>query len=144
AYNLAALEYGRELLGPDDLDAAMPRLVRDGCVDFAQCSPTIQRQIVLRCVRDPAAAAEILERNPPLRLAEPTTVSTQAEVIARNRDRITAQYGLEAFGRRLLRVYERLATAPVETVVAAPPRAQVVLDRFLRLERVYPVRFATD
>ncbi|RMG33248.1 MAG: hypothetical protein D6725_16105, partial [Planctomycetota bacterium] len=32
AYNLAALEYGRELLGPDDLDAAMPRLVRDGCV----------------------------------------------------------------------------------------------------------------
>lgn len=144
AYNLAALDYNRELLGPQDLDAAMPHLVRNGCVDFGQCGPAVQRQIVRRCVNAPPAAEAVLEHNPALREIGPRLAESCAALIQENKQRIAEVFGLAQSGRRLLNTYERLMASPIETVIASPAHPEVVLDRFFRLERLHPVRFADD
>ncbi|MFW5845521.1 MAG: hypothetical protein ACOCXJ_04775, partial [Planctomycetota bacterium] len=137
AYRAVLEAYRQALPQADRLAEECSDLLVDGLADFATFTTPLQEEVVARCARDPAAAAQLRQINPPPldRLAE----NTRAGVIVANRRAVEAGYSMRAIGQRLHACYRSLLAAGTGPV-APLPEPQRLLGGFLALDRFAPVR----
>jgi glycosyltransferase involved in cell wall biosynthesis len=105
---------------PEELDQAKEILVQDGRVDFGILDEELQRIVIRHLVECPE------DRN----LMPPFLTKTDQGLIDKNRRIVQENYGVEAYGYRLLDMYEALAnTLPGEV---SPASANHLLGAFLQ------------
>ncbi len=90
---------------------AFDALVSDGAIDFGLLNERLQEPVLRRLAAEPAARAELIERNP--FLADLPATAPRPDVGEANRERILAAYGAEIYRKRLLAVYARVGQGPV-------------------------------
>lgn len=117
--------YGRELRD-DSVDRAFHSTVEGGRIDFGRLDEPLQEEVILRLVEAPSARTEMS----PERLEGPTDLSTTIE---RNEEAVRRQFGLEAYGEHLERIYHQIVQSPRDA--PAPLRVDILLDQFLAPER---------
>lgn len=115
-------DYSREW-NPDYFEQALRALVCEGKVDFGILDESLQRNVIRHLASHPANRARL----------PAFQVSADDALIERNRRIVRERYGLEAYGDRLLHLYEQVAaTEPGELQSA---NAVDLLDRFLQPQR---------
>lgn len=102
---------------------AFHSLVVDGRVDFGILNEAMQRQVIRHLAEHPEDRG----------LLPPFPAAPDAGMIEHNRMIVERQYGIEAYGSRLLQLYEDLAAVSPGKVESAD--AGALLDCFLRPER---------
>jgi glycosyltransferase involved in cell wall biosynthesis len=108
---------------PRDFERAKEVLVHDGKVDFGILDEELQRRIIRHLVECPQERA----------LLPPFRPETDSGLIEKNRVIVSKNYGIEAYGKRLLSIYQALAdTQPGEVSAAS---AAGLLDAFLQPSR---------
>lgn len=128
----SALEaYGRP---PSEagLQKAYDSAVQGDTVDFGHLDVDLQEGVIRRAAASAAAASELF---PPAFSLEPCA----PEITAANRDAVLREFSLEAYGRRLLDTYQRVAASEPGPVEGAGSVA-ALLNAFLAPERFRPIR----
>lgn len=120
--------YGRTT-GQGDLERAMQALVRNGRVDFGRLDEALQEGVIRRL----AGTADPRSELPDASLDVPS-----AKRIEHNRRAVMDNFGLDAYGRRLIKLYHQVLDAPVEPVGTLD--GEVLLDGFLAPERLFLLR----
>jgi len=114
--------YSREW-NPVCFELAVSELVEDGMVDFGILDESLQRNVIRHLSSYPDDRS----------LLPAFEVPADRALIARNKRIVQERYGLEAYGNRLLHLYEQVAsTKPAELQAA---NATDLLDRFLQPRR---------
>lgn len=103
-------------------------LMVDGTVDFGILNEPLQQKVIRHLAEHPADRDQLPEFN----------VAICPELIQHNRQVVKKHYGLEAYGQRLLGIYQRLAASQPGAVSAAD--AAALLEQFLNPERVNLLR----
>jgi len=115
-------DYSREW-NPDYFEQALRALVCEGMVDFGILDESLQRKVIRHLASHPADRARL----------PAFQVSADDALIERNRRIVRERYGLEAYGDRLLHLYEQVAATEPGELQAA--NAVDLLDRFLQPRR---------
>ena len=102
----------------DYLEQALRSLIIDGTVDFGVLDEALQQKVIRHIHSNPASAAALPAFNIP----------SDREIQAHNRQLVLYRYGIEAYGERLLGLYESLANVKPGPVGAAG--ASELLDCF--------------
>lgn len=105
------------------LDQATAAVILEGNVDFGILDETLQRNVIRHLVKHPEDRQQLQ--------AFPSSFND--EQITVNRTIVKEQYGIEAYGRRLLHLYEQLAETNPSDVASAS--ATDLLDCFLQPRR---------
>ncbi len=108
---------------PEYLEQAKAALVVDGKVDFGILDEPLQRNVIRHFVDHPS------DRD----LLPPFSLSPALPLIEHNREIVKERYSLEAYGERLLDIYQQLADTQPGKVTSA--NADALLDEFLQPER---------
>ncbi len=131
AYSALLKEYGRSST-PEDAEQAWRAACVGERVDMGRLSEDFQALAIQRILESPADAAAV---EPQL----PDVTNLPAEKTARNQDAILNTFSLEAYGRRLMSLYEAVAASetgsPLENL-----NAESILDSFLAPERFTMLR----
>ena len=117
--------YGRDI-EEDSVEETLRSAVEGGRIDFGRLDEPLQEEVIRRLAETPSAATEIS----PSRLE---SEAVEVSVIRRNEDVVRQQFGLSAYGDRLLEIYRRIVNSPVDT--PGPLRTDILLDQFLAPER---------
>jgi hypothetical protein len=122
--------YGRSLQA-DDPQRALAAWIVDRHVDIGRLDEPLQESIIRR-VRTSEAARQELR---PASLPDP---GDDRMVIDANRAAVIGQFGLDAYGPRLLDIYAQILASPAEPLETLPGEA--VLEQFLAPERLCLLR----
>lgn len=126
---------------PDDasVEHEVGRLLRSETIDFGVLS-CLQQTCVIRMVqRDQALREQLLELNPRLRIR--TTAEDNSATIAANADVVRSVFSLVASGKRLKQLYGCVMESHVETDIQSLPHPDRILNAFLDVQRLRPLRF---
>ncbi len=108
---------------PDYFEQAKAALVVDGKVDFGILDELLQRNVIRHLTDNPKDQDQL----------PPFSPSPNLPLITHNQQIVRDQYGLEAYGKRLLGIYRQLAATPPSKVSSAD--AGALLDQFLQPPR---------
>jgi len=128
--------YGREVPSRQQLDQILAAKQTDGLVDFADLDEPLQEHVIRKAAGNGMFRDELLELNPLLR----SSSQVDAETIARNKQVIENTYAIEPSGRRLLDIFRALLTADRSEPVSSLTHGTGILDSFLAMTRVRPIR----
>jgi glycosyltransferase involved in cell wall biosynthesis len=104
----------------EELERAKEILIQDDRVDFGILDEELQRKVIRHLKEHPD------DRN----LLPPFHTKTDPDLIETNREIVRSDYGIEAYGQRLLGVYKALANTSPGSVSSAP--AADLLTAFLQ------------
>lgn len=133
----AAARYGCPSLGAAVSRACSAGITRGDGVDFGILSEPFQRQVLDRLIADPAAKPELIARN--VQLGTPGEVAEPGAMIANNRAVVLQHYGLAAYRKRLLGVYDQVMQGPVRQGIDKT----VVLRAFFQPQRLSLLQWGT-
>lgn len=122
--------YGRKP-GRDDPERVLAAWISADCVDFGRLDEELQEIVLRRVVGSPAEARALV----PWSLPDPDRC---AEDIESNRRILREKYGLQAYGRKLMRVYGQLLSSRVSAIGCL--NGEILLDFFLAPERLTLLR----
>ncbi|MEM9659975.1 MAG: hypothetical protein AAF961_16550, partial [Planctomycetota bacterium] len=105
-------------------------------IDFASLPTKLQRQTIERTRGSDSQRERLLRINPRLRLP----ADGASSLVAANAAVVDAQFSLAALGARLAEVYESAFLARADGVALPLERPESILESFLRLDRLHPVR----
>lgn len=108
---------------PEIFEAAKRLLVADGKIDFGILNEELQRNVIRHLAEYPEDRTML----PPLNL------ESNPSRIEHNSRMVETHYGIQAYGERLLGLYEKLVATPIGKVNAAD--ASLLLDTFLKPHR---------
>jgi glycosyltransferase involved in cell wall biosynthesis len=108
---------------PTDFERAKEVLVHEGKVDFGMLDEELQRKVIRHLVECPQDRALLPSFHPEI----------DHDLIKKNRAIVCANYGIEAYGQRLLGIYKALADTDPGEVSAVS--AANLLDAFLQPSR---------
>ncbi|MEA3412965.1 MAG: glycosyltransferase [Pseudomonadota bacterium] len=123
--------YGR-VPGPGDAERALRAWTHGDTIDFGRLDEALQQQAILRIARSDGGRRDVS----PTALALPEPGSG---VVSHNRRIIEETWGIEAYGDRLLGLYEDMLATPASHTPGALDGDRL-LDRFLAPERLYLLR----
>lgn len=125
---------------PSDCGEQLERLLQPGSIDFARLPALCQADIIGHvAAQGEEARDEILALNPGLDLALSLDPAGK-ELIAANAEHVRDAYSPEAIGERLCAIYRRLLEADPCGTVQPPSNGSAILNHFLRLDRLMPIR----
>lgn len=133
----AARAFGRRLT-EDTLNTAFADLTAQNRLDFAMLDETLQRRLVRKLLRESRRLDGLKRLNPFLK--HPGQLPRAGELIAHNAHIIRENYGLEAYGRKLLTIYRRVCSQPVHQHI---DKAKL-LDFFFDLRRLSLLKWGRD
>jgi hypothetical protein len=107
----------------DYLNRALQSMIQTETVDFGILSETLQRKVIRHLVAHPADRA----------LLPKLDEIVSQKTIDHNRKIVQERYNIEAYGKRLLHLYQTLAAVEPSTTTYLP--ATALLDQFLQPER---------
>jgi len=132
--------YNRSEPAASQMHAALDALIVDGTVDFAGLSPRLQQRVI-RLIREEAGRREDLHHgNPWIGRALALTAATAEDAIRQNASVIRTHYSVEACGRNLHKLYRTVVESPRDGPVGPPPFGHRVLNTFLHVARLSPIR----
>jgi hypothetical protein len=111
--------YGRNWKA-EYLAEARAALLADGKVDFGILDEELQRNVIRHLAEHPEDRSQLPPFNP----------NADMKLLDHNRVIVEEQYGVEAYGNRLLELYQQLSSTPVSAVESAD--ADEMLNQFLR------------
>jgi len=139
AYIQTLARFGRRPPAADQFACILDKLTTGGMVDFGALSSAHQHQIVQQ-------VTESANRRQRLRMLNDWIATAlgraelSASAVAHNAAVARATYSLAACGRRLSDLYHNVSASPRTSHVQPVPRAEQILDEFLRPERFHPIR----
>lgn len=123
-----------------DCGDQLERLLQPGSIDFARLPTLCQTEIIgYVAAHGDEAREEMWALNPGLQQALQLEPADQA-LIEANAERVREAYSPEAIGERLCAIYSRLLEAEPCGTVESPSNGTAILDHFLRLDRMMPIR----
>ncbi|MEN1680905.1 MAG: glycosyltransferase family 4 protein [Planctomycetota bacterium] len=126
---------------PGDTAAQLETLLGGDSIDFASLTTACQAQAINKAADNPShALAELVAINDGLSETALFDGEGQAELIAPNAERVHQAYSPAAIGSRLSEIYGRVMADAPGKAPTPPPAGDFILDHFLRLDRLRPVR----
>jgi hypothetical protein len=142
------------VLADFDLDATRARsrealahlddLMSDRHLDFAYLEVAQQEQIITSIRKDAGRRAALIEANPWLDAALGWRPEEYAPLVESNARVIDRVYSLSAAGPRLRDLYHSLLDTPAERAPFPKIDGDTILNAFLDIRRLYPLRMEDD
>lgn len=121
-------QYGIPLI-PDALETAWSRIIEGGRIDFPYLHPQIARRFIQKCRESYPLRERLMELNPFLQtFIQRMRTEERQDVIDRNRVRVLHAYSRERYRERLLSVYNKVLTIPVQHSIDKEHLLQSFLD----------------
>jgi hypothetical protein len=99
--------------------------------------------LIERVVEDRVDGERLLAANPRLAVAIEIDEELQAETIARNAEHVRQRYSLKAAGGQLVKIYQAILAGETGDNRAALPHGQAILQSFLDVRRLHPIRLTS-
>ena len=109
-------------------------------IDFGRLSGQQQQQVIRKVHTEVAAAGAVRQLNPWIEGALMANRDSASDVIQRNAMAVQDGFSLEVSGRRLHSLYQLIRRSPVEDHTFGLQRDDSILDSFLDLTRLQPIR----
>jgi len=122
-----------------EIESATARLAAEGTIDFAMLPAAMQADVIRQVAGDSAAAETLLALNPSIRRGLCGTPCGPPSIAA-NRAAVEAGYSHAATGRHLAGVHRWVKDSRVDTTMSELTSPQTVLDSFLDIHRLNPIR----
>ena len=85
----------------------------------------------------------VLDANPKLKQTFRIDPDTTAEMIEKYAGIVREKFSVQSAGRQLRQVYQRVGHSPGGGNVEPLPRGQAILNSFLNIRRLHPIRLET-
>ena len=141
AFTALCRAYDKSVPPANEIANQLDAILSDETVDFAMLTSDLQREVIQRVMRDAAHADCLRGRNPSLMSVTAQSPSRYHELINHNASIVQAVYDPQTLGKRLAKIYGKLAGSHVGESITAPASEMAVVDRFVKLERLCPIRF---
>ena len=141
AFTALCRAYDKSVPPANEISNQLDALFADDTADFSMLTSDLQREVIQRVMRDAAHADGLRERNPSLISIAATSSGKYHELIHHNASIVQAVYDPRTLGKRLAKIYGELAGSHVGESITAPAHEMAVVDRFVKLERLCPIRF---
>lgn len=138
-YQRVIQEYGCPPRTRTQLEEIAGQTMMDGTVDFAKLPSTLQRLVLEKASHESEVRNQIIELNPWIDEVMRIRDQSREMLIGHNAAIVRSAYSLFACGQRLADLYGRVA-ASGHTAPHAPERGGAVLEAFLDLPRLCPIR----
>jgi hypothetical protein len=142
AYAQVLQAYGRSLPAADEFERGFSQITRHDKVDFAKLPPKLQGHVIRRACGEAAVRSRLRDANPWFATAVQRSSEADADLIEHNAGVVRSGYSLAACGRRLHDLYAAVAGSPRGRLEGLS-HGDTILDTFLGLERLQPLRTAT-
>lgn len=138
-YGRLLRDYGVDTVPPSEVNRRVATLLEHEHLDFALLDTSAQSHMIRRVCRNVSARDQLLAANPFL---EPSlTRPPDASMIKQNAEIVRQTYSLEAGGRRLRDLYQTVLASPISSHLGALPSGQSILNAFLDIQRLHPMRW---
>lgn len=142
-YEATRAVYGLPSASPDFLRQQCDEMLAVGMLDFAQLNVNQQTAVIERVSKNATARDELFSANDGLEDVIAGRRLASAELLEQNRDVVRKDYSELAIGERLHTQYIELADTQREEAITPVANAATLLDFFLNIKRLNPVRLAT-
>lgn len=142
-YRAVCGEYGQSAVEGNVLERQIDELIVDNTIDFACLDSKLQQSLIERVVEDRVDGERLLAANPRLAVAIEIDEELQAETIARNAEHVRQRYSLKAAGGQLVKIYQAILAGETGDNRAALPHGQAILQSFLDVRRLHPIRLTS-
>ena len=133
-------QYGRSPDSSGVIQHKLDEVFTSSLVDFARLTPPLQRELIARTSNDQDAADLIRESNPWLNESTWVDSSTNSDMIRANAEIVRTEFSPQAVGARLGQIYQAMMEGPFGGNVTPLNGANAILDRFLDIRRLHPIR----
>lgn len=138
AYRRVMAAYDRPV--PSGLDASMATRIENDLVDFGDLDERQQRVVIEAVCRDADKRQRVLDVNPGLAGALAVDIADAQSAIDHNVRAIDSHFSLDASGRRLLELLNRVAASPRGKPPEPVAHPECVLESFLAVDRFRMIR----
>ena len=139
-FNEALVAYGREPVGEKWFHDRVDALVQpQNAIDFALLDSQLQRRVI-ESAREQRIRSQIHRLNPTLDSALTMAQDDMAATVENNAGVIRKHFSLGVSGQRLHNLYRQVLASPRNEAPEAPERGFHILDSFLDLSRLQPIR----
>ena len=135
AYATLLNQYGKKNTPGDGVDA----LLEGEVIDFAMLDSHLQTLVIRKASDDAATRNKLLEINPKIRSALQFEAGT--ETIEANASIVRYVYSLAECGLRLRNLYQKVMSSAPAAELQPPPAGSEILNSFLDVQRLCPIRF---
>jgi len=125
----------------DLFDRHMAGIQEQGWIDFAAMTNQAQIETIRSVCQKDALRLLVLQHNPRIASALDSDEATTAR-IEKNKQCVQDHFGATQTGERLVRIYNQLATEEAAEIQPLAS-AETILNRFVDLTRLHPVRLET-
>ena len=108
-------------------------------VDFARLDSNLQRQVIESVLQSAERRQRLIDGNPKIgrALIDPLSTARRNEP---NAEVVRSSYSLDSSGRRLLEIYDQVVQSQASQQIDPPSRPERILDAFLDVSRIQPIR----
>jgi hypothetical protein len=136
-------DYGRPADAADRRLADGPGWLDAELIDFGRLDFHLQAGVIERVSSDRQQLRQLRQANPWVTSAVGWTGAACQGTIQDNAAAVRRGYSLPVAGPRLIRLYQAVLDSPAAAAVGTAGDASVLLETFLDLNRIYPIRLAT-
>jgi hypothetical protein len=138
AYRRTLQAYSRP--EPDHLAAMIEAKIDSGLVDFGDLDETLQQQVLRTVCRNDESRRCVLRHNAWIEQALTVRREEASAVIEANAQTIQQHFSRLPSGRRLLELYQQVASSPRDRPAEPLGNPERILDEFLDFRRFRPIR----
>ena len=123
------------------LEKHLDEMTAHAAIDFARLGSKLQQSLIDSVTREESVRTALLAANPALAtwmLGRGDADS--AAVVEPNADVVRDNYSLLSSGGRLHQIYQAVWNSPTQVEVSGLPQGKMILDSFLDLRRLHPIR----
>ena len=132
SYEWACEGYGVTTIDRKTTSEAIDKLLASGSIDFALLPSRFQEQVIRRAAAEPDSLREVVGEA--IKACTNDTIATNAKLAREH-------YSLDVMAERLASAYETAIAEGSPTQVCSAPEGAKVLEQFLRIDRLHPIRF---
>lgn len=133
-YSKVSAAYGRPPIDEKTARESLERRAPNGLIDFADLDEPLQERVIDKVFADSDAGDQVFAQ-----WHDIADDDDRAKRIAENRTIVESEFSLIATGRRLLDLYEQIASTPRDQY-DAPAESDALLDEYLSVDRFRLIR----
>ncbi|MCH2118622.1 MAG: hypothetical protein MK161_13075 [Pirellulales bacterium] len=142
-YHLVCASYNQPPIEPVSLDRQLDQLMEEGCIDFAFLDGALQEKVIRAVAGSTRLTDNVLDANSNLNQTFQIDPDRTAGMIDRYASVVRNQFSVDSAGKQLKQVYERVYDSPGSGNIEPLPQGQAILNSFLNIRRLHPIRLET-
>ncbi|QGJ70816.1 Glycosyl transferase group 1 [Planctomycetales bacterium 10988] len=116
------------------------KLIKNHCIDFGKLDSQWQEKILEKLFHEPEARETLLTLNPHISAGFSLAQMKPTALIEANKQVVQSHYSMQASGERLLTIYQKVMSSKKSTHFEETDAGKDLLNCFLSIEALYPVR----